>query len=86
MILGSPSSPKVVPKRFLVTQKRYFGKAETRKTRIRALKRKGIELLWFEDIIDDLLNYLDKDTGSGKLDPLVLKTMRELRVITSDEG
>ena len=80
-ILGESTG---TPQKFLVTQRRFFGNAEKRQERIKAFRKRRIELLWFEDIINDLLIYLDTSESSGKFDPLVLKTIRELRSIYGD--
>ena len=77
--------PTGTTQKFLVTQRRFFGSAEKQQERIKSFRKRGIEILWFEDIINGLLIYLDTGKYSGKFDPLVLKTIRELRSIGPKE-
>ncbi|MFQ5833922.1 MAG: hypothetical protein ACE5H4_14545 [Candidatus Thorarchaeota archaeon] len=73
---GVVSAPAV--RKVLVTPRKHFGKTAFAE-RIEALTSAGIELVWFEDILEDLFKYLEEPQDKGQYDPSTLAILRMAR-------
>jgi Holliday junction resolvase-like predicted endonuclease len=65
-------------RKVLVTPRKHFGKLVFRK-RLEALESAGIELLWFEKVLQDLALFLENAQDKGQYDPLTLGVLRMVK-------
>ena len=73
-------NPKI--RRILVTPKKHFGK-DTLAQREKELNKLGVEIVWFEMIINDLITFIEKSPNKGQFDSPVLGAIRIFREIES---
>jgi len=67
----------------LVTPMKHFGK-KSLEQRIINLKKKGIEIEWFETILSDLIRYIETSPNKGQFDSIALGTIRIIRELQNE--
>ena len=62
---------------------KYFGK-DSLEERKKELKKKGVEVIWFEDVLKELLDYIEASPNKGQFDSTALGTIRILKELSNE--